>query len=97
MYKLILLQEAREYLNALKGPDLRRPHADVSRGKIRELRCGIGRLKHRLLYFFDGRRAIVLSHGFDKQQAEVPARDLEQAKERMGRFESNPKAHTYEV
>lgn len=63
---------------SLKGPDLRRPHSDVVRGKIREIRCGLGRLEHRLLYFFDGRRAIV-THGFLKKTDKLPIRELTRA------------------
>ena len=62
----------------LNGPDLRRPHADVARGKIRELRCGLGRLEHRLLYFFDGRK-ILVTHGFLKKTDKLPARELNRA------------------
>lgn len=95
MYEVILLQEAREYLDALevrhqakvesvlahlalKGPNLHRPHADVARGKIRELRCGLGRLEHRLLYFFNGRQAVV-THGFLKKTDKLPVRELARA------------------
>lgn len=60
---------------------LRRPHADALRGRVRELRCGLGRLEHRLLYFFAGRRVIV-THGFLKKTEAVPAREIERA-ERM--------------
>lgn len=63
---------------ALEGPDLRRPHADVVRGKIRELRCGLGRKEHRLLYFFEGRRVIV-TQGFLKKTDKLPERELVRA------------------
>jgi len=63
---------------SLKGPDLRRPHSDVVRGKIREIRCGFARLEHRLLYFFHGRRAIV-THGFLKKTDKIPVQYLHRA------------------
>lgn len=95
MYEVILLREAREYLDALglrhqakvqavlahlalKGPDLHRPHADIVRGKIRELRCGLGRIEHRLLFFFDAKKVIV-THGFLKKTDRLPVRELNRA------------------
>lgn len=79
-----------------QGHALRRPAAENLGGGIYELRAKSRGVNYRMLYFFDGQRAIVLSHGFHKQQAQVPAREIEQAKVRMGLFQSAPKAHTYE-
>jgi phage-related protein len=79
-----------------QGHELRRPAVENLGGGIYELRAKSRGVNYRMLYFFDGRRAIVLSHGFDKQRAQVPAREIEQAKQRMGLFEADPKAHTYE-
>ena len=66
-----------------KGPALPRPHADVVRGKIRELRVVFGGNQYRLLYFFHGRE-IVVTHGFVKKSGRIPAREVERA-ERMRR------------
>ena len=60
------------------GPNLHRPHADVVRGKIRELRCGIGTFEHRFLYFFDLHR-IVLTHGFLKKDDKISEREIARA------------------
>lgn len=49
------------------GPMLHRPYTDAVRGRVRELRCGIGTFEHRFLYFFDGRK-VVLTHGFLKKE-----------------------------
>ena len=79
-----------------QGHELRRPAAENLGGGIYELRAKSNGVNYRMLYFFDRQQAIVLSHGFDKQQAKVPKREIEQAKARMGLFESDPKSHTYE-
>ena len=57
------------------GPNLHRPHADTVRGKIRELRCGIGTFEHRFLFFFDGHR-VLLTHGFLKKDNAIPEREI---------------------
>lgn len=49
-----------------------------------------------MLYFFYGRTAVVVSHGFGKQQSKVPKREIELAIKRKKAFEAAPKAHTYE-
>jgi phage-related protein len=78
------------------GHQLRRPAAENLGGGIYELRAKSRGVNYRMLYFFDGQKAIVLSHGLHKQQARVPAREIEIAKERMDRYRLNPKAHTHE-
>ena len=60
------------------GPMLHRPHADVLRGKIRELRCTTENLAHRLLFFFDHEK-IVVTHGFLKKTDIVPEREIARA------------------
>src|SRR6266498_621782 len=77
------------------GHELRRPEADFLRDGIYELRIGLQHVNHRMLYFFHGRTAAVVSHGLVKE-AEVPAKGIERAIERKRRFEKNPKTHTYE-
>ncbi|MBI4802878.1 MAG: type II toxin-antitoxin system RelE/ParE family toxin [Elusimicrobia bacterium] len=46
-----------------EGPNLKRPHADVLRGKIRELRCGFYTFEHGFLYFF-WNKTIVITRDF---------------------------------
>src|SRR5882757_11181580 len=77
------------------GHELRRPEADFLRDGIYELRVGLQHVNYRMLYFFHGRTAAVLSHGLIKE-AEVPAKEIEKAIERKRKFEMNPQAHTYE-
>jgi len=77
------------------GHELRRPEADFLRDGIYELRVSLQGVHHRILYFFYGTVAAVVSHGLVKERA-VPPKDIDRAIERMRRFEANPKKHTYE-
>jgi phage-related protein len=77
------------------GHELRRPEVDFLRDGIYELRVGLQHVNYRMLYFFHGRTAAVVSHGLVKE-AEVPAKEIEKAIERKRKFEKDPKTHTYE-
>jgi hypothetical protein len=88
--------KGREAIRLLEdfGHELRRPHADFLCDGIYELRFRLGHVNHRILYFFHGRTAAVLSSGFTKE-AEVPRIEIERASERKRKFLENPEAHTY--
>src|SRR3954454_1066322 len=73
------------------GHELRRPEADLLRDGIYELRVGLQHVNYRLLYFFHGRTAAVISHGLVKE-AQVPANEIERVIERKRKFERSPKA-----
>ncbi|HZR17828.1 MAG TPA: type II toxin-antitoxin system RelE/ParE family toxin [Verrucomicrobiae bacterium] len=77
------------------GHELRRPEADLLRDGIYELRVGLQHVKYRMLYFFHGRTAAVLSHGLVKEAA-VPPKEIEKAIERKRVFENDPRSHTHE-
>ncbi len=77
------------------GHELRRPEADLLRDKIYELRTRHRRVNLRMLYFFHGRKAVVVSHGLTKE-AEVPAKEIDLAIERKAKFEEAPEKHTFE-
>src|SRR6266496_915988 len=77
------------------GHELRRPEADLLRNGIYELRVGLQHVNYRMLYFFQGRTAAIISHGLVKE-AEVPPKEIERAIERKRKFEKNPKTHTHE-
>jgi len=77
------------------GHELRRPEADILRDGIYELRASLGGVHHRILYFFHGAVAAVVSHGLAKERA-VPSKEIDRAVERKKRFEANPAKHTYE-
>jgi phage-related protein len=78
------------------GHELRRPEADYLRDDIYELRAKHSGINYRLLYFFHGREAVVLSHGFSKQQAKVSKKEIELAIERKERFRKTPRKHSHE-
>jgi hypothetical protein len=82
-----------ERLRAL-GHELRRPEADFLRDGIYELRVGFRGMNYRILYFFHGNRAAVISHGLVKE-SRVPPREIDEAVARKQRFEADPKKHTY--
>jgi len=77
------------------GHELRRPEADYLRDGIYELRVGLQSVNYRMLYFFHGKIAAVLTHGLVKERA-VPAREIEEAIRRKRKFEQAPEAHTYQ-
>ncbi|MBI3246423.1 MAG: type II toxin-antitoxin system RelE/ParE family toxin [Deltaproteobacteria bacterium] len=77
------------------GHELHRLEADYLRDEIYELRVSLQGLHYRLLYFFHGSVAAVVSHGLVKEQ-KVPPKDIELARKRKTRFEQNPRQHTYE-
>ena len=76
------------------GNDLRRPEADYLRDDIYELRASCQGVHYRMLYFFHGRSAVVVSHGIVKEQR-VPPREIALAVKRRQTFESCPEAHAF--
>lgn len=76
------------------GHELRRPEADILRNGIYELRAKQGTVQYRILYFFHGRQAAVLSHATTKEDSFPPA-DIDRALKRKTLFERKPEAHTY--
>ncbi len=72
------------------GHELRRPEADYLRDNIYELRVRFQSMNYRMLYFFHGRTAAVVSHGCTKERA-VPKREIDAAVKRKERFEKDPK------
>ena len=77
------------------GHELRRPEADLLRDRIYELRASLQGVHYRLLYFFHGNVAAVLTSGIVKEDR-VPPVEIERAIERRNRFELNPTKHTQE-
>src|SRR5947209_269676 len=77
------------------GYELRRPEADFLRDGIYELRVRLQKINYRLLYFFHGSIAAVVSHGIAKER-EVPAKEVDRAVRRKEAFANKPKLHTYE-
>jgi hypothetical protein len=79
---------------AMLGHQLRRPEADYLRDGIYELRVGFRGQNYRMLYFFHGTVAAVLSHGLTKED-QVPPKEIDHAITRKGAFERNPIAHSH--
>lgn len=77
------------------GHQLRRPEADHLGEGIYELRTKLGHVNYRVLYFFHGQVAAVLSCGFTKED-KVPPIEIQRAKQRRSIFESAAQKHTFE-
>ena len=60
------------------GHELRRPEADYLRDGIYELWASHQGAHYRMLYFFHGRAAVVLTHGVVKER-EVPTKEIDKA------------------
>lgn len=56
---------------------------------------GFNGINYRMLYFFHGKIAAVVSHGILKED-KVPSKEIDKAIERMKKFESNPLMFTYQ-
>jgi len=75
------------------GHELRRPEADLLRDGIYELRASLQGINYRILYFFYGTVAAIVSHGIVKEDA-VPPNEIERAIQRKKRFEASPAKHS---
>ncbi len=91
-----VVAKCQEKIDRLKecGHELRRPEADFLRDGIHELRIQRQQVNYRMLYFFHGREAVVISHGLVKER-KVPAGEINAAIRRKELFEKNPTKHTY--
>ena len=78
------------------GHELRRPHVENLGGGLYELRVKVGRANFRMLYFFHGRSAVVVTHGFTKER-KIPPEEITRAEERRRRFEAVPEHHCYSL
>jgi phage-related protein len=78
------------------GHELRRPEADFLRNGIYELRVGFRGTNYRMLYFFHGDVAAVVSHGLVKER-QVPPAEIDRAIQNMKRFLSDPECHWMEM
>jgi len=66
-----------------QGPNLKRPYADLVRGKIRELRIRHTSNQYRIFYFFQVRDQVVLVHAFSKKTQRLKNTDIDLAEKRM--------------
>jgi hypothetical protein len=74
------------------GHELRRPEADSLRDGKYELRASLHGLNYRILYFFHGTLAAVVSHGIVEERA-VPQKEIDRAIERKKLFAAHPARH----
>ncbi len=90
--------KCRDRIKRLKelGHEIRRPHGDYLRDDIYELRASLEGVHYRMLYFFHGNTAVVISHGIIKEK-KVPYKEIDRAIERRKNFLENPQQHTHEV
>lgn len=70
------------------------PHRKPLRDGIHELRTRFQRVRYRLLFAFDGQKAVIL-HAITKQQSEVPDADIERARARWNEYLADRKRHSY--
>jgi phage-related protein len=70
------------------GTRLTMPYARHLRGKLWELRVAAGRQDYRVLYAAAAGRRFILLHGFTKQTAKTPARELEIAEQRWADYQA---------
>ena len=64
---LAIIDQLRKY-----GYELRRPQSENIGDGLYELRVKVGHVNFRMLYFFHGRTAAVVSHGFTKEKKLPP-------------------------
>ncbi len=76
------------------GYNLRRPHCDLLEEGIYELRAKLKRVNYRILYFFEGKNAVIVSHGCTKEK-KVPKSEINKAIRHRNNYIQNPRAHTY--
>ena len=76
------------------GNKLRRPLTDYVEEGIHELRLMYLNVQYRILYFFHGRKMIVLSHGLVKKR-KIPKKDIKAAIARRNKYIQDPQKHTY--
>ena len=76
------------------GHELRRPHADMLRDGVYELRTRVGNVNYRILYGFVGKDVALLAAGLTKEK-KVPSKEIERAIVRIEKYKANPEAHSF--
>jgi len=92
--KIRLKAIARFDLLEERGYELRRPHADLLRDEVYELRLRVVKVQYRFLYFFHGQNVVVISHGIKKKGDEVPDEEIDLAIVQKIKFREKPDKHT---
>ncbi|NQT35844.1 MAG: type II toxin-antitoxin system RelE/ParE family toxin [Planctomycetes bacterium] len=81
---------------AERGNEMRRPHADYLRDGIYELRAPWKKKQYRILYFFFGKHAVVLSHDITKTDI-VPPDDIEAAVDHSNLVRTSARKYTADI
>ncbi len=76
------------------GHELRRPEADYLRDGIYELRLRHQTVNYRILYFFHGKRVVVLTNGLTKEK-QISQGDIDKAIALRKRFDTIPESHIF--
>jgi len=79
-----------------RGHELRRPISAPLRDGIYELRVREKTVRLRMLYFFFGKEAVVVTHGLKKKTTDVPQVEINRALDKKKRFEADPEAHIFD-
>jgi phage-related protein len=74
------------------GKTLDFPYTSQIEGKLREIRLRMGKIRYRVLYFFDDNRTAILLHGFTKNTASVEEADKKTGRSRMAKHEARLEA-----
>jgi len=77
------------------GHTLRRPHADLLRDGVYELRTRVGRVNYRILYGFVGKDLVLVSHGVTKEKS-VSDAEIDLAVRRLDLYHQNPTRYSIE-
>jgi phage-related protein len=77
------------------GHELRRPHSDLLRDGIYELRARVGRVNYRVLYGFVGQDLVLISHGITKEDS-IPNQEIDRAVARLALYRQNPTRYAAE-
>lgn len=77
------------------GHKLRRPHADLLRDGVYEMRTRVGRVNYRVLYGFVGKDLVLVSHGITKESS-VPDAEIDRAVARLVLYRRDPKRYISE-
>ena len=85
---------ARIELLAKHGYNLRRPICDSLANGIYELRASFSHVNYRILYCFQGKNVVLLSHGCTKEK-KVPKIEIIKAANNAKNYVKDPNVHTY--
>ena len=76
------------------GHELRRPHADMLRDGVYELRTRVGNVNYRILYGYVGKDIALLAGGLTKEKT-VPSKEIDRAADRIESYKANPERHGF--